>query len=127
MTEKEEVYRCNICGNIVEVFHIGTGKLECCQNPMELLEEREEGMGAEKHIPVLEETDEGVKVKVGSLPHPMEENHCIEWVEVVTGDQVHRKVLKPGDAPEAEFKLKLDDISQIVVREYCSIHGLWRS
>lgn len=127
MTEKEEIYRCNICGNMVEVLHIGTGKLECCQNTMELLKEREEGTGPEKHIPVLEETDQGVKIKVGSIPHPMEENHCIEWVEVVADDQIYRKVLKPGDVPEAEFNLKLDDISQIQIREYCSIHGLWKS
>lgn len=127
MTGKEEIYRCNICGNMVEVLHIGTGKLECCQNTMELLGEREEGIGPEKHIPVLEETDQGVKVKIGSIPHPMEENHCIEWMEVIADDQVHRKVLKPGNAPEAEFNVKMDDISQIRVREYCSIHGLWRS
>lgn len=127
MTENEEVYRCNVCGNMVEVLHLGTGKLECCQIPMELLEEREEGTGPEKHIPILEKTEEGVKVKVGSTPHPMDENHCIEWVELITNGQVRRKMLKPGDAPEAEFKVKLDDISQVQVREYCSIHGLWKS
>ncbi len=127
MTDEEQIYRCNICGNMVEVVHIGTGKLECCQNPMELLKEREEGTGYEKHLPVIEETDQGVKIKVGSLPHPMEENHCIEWVEIIANKQVYRKVLKPGDAPEAEFHLKLDDIGQIQIREYCSIHGLWKS
>lgn len=127
MTEREEIYRCNICGNIVEVLHSGTKNLECCKNPMELLKEKEEGMGVEKHVPVLEESDEGVKVSIGSIPHPMEEKHCIEWVEIVADGKVYRKVLKPGDAPEAEFKVKPEDISQVVVREYCSIHGLWRS
>lgn len=127
MTEKEEIYRCNICGNIVEVLHNGNGKLECCENPMILLEEKKEGMGAEKHIPVLEETDEGIKVKVGSIPHPMEERHCIEWVEVIADGKVYRKTLKPDDAPQAEFNVKPEDVSQVVVREYCSIHGLWRS
>lgn len=127
MTEKNEVYRCNICGNMVEVLHIGTGKLVCCENNMELLEEKEEGTGPEKHLPVLEETEKGVKVKVGSTAHPMEENHCIEWVELVADNQVYRKILKPGDIPEAEFDVKLKDISQIGLREYCSIHGLWKS
>lgn len=127
MTNKQEVYRCNICGNMVEVLHIGTGKLVCCENPMEPIKERESGVGPEKHLPVLEETDNGVKVKIGSIPHPMEDNHCIEWVEIIVDNQVHRKALKPGDKPEAEFNIKPDDIDQIQVREYCSIHGLWKS
>ena len=127
MSEKNEVYRCNICGNMVEVLHIGTGKLICCENPMELLNEKEEGTGPEKHLPVIEETEKGVKVKVGSTPHPMEENHCIEWVELIADNQVYRKILRPGDMPEAEFDIKLKDISQIGLREYCSIHGLWKS
>ncbi len=127
MTDKEEIYRCNICGNMVEVLHIGTGKLVCCGNPMELLEEKEGGVGPEKHLPLVEEIDHGVKVKIGSIPHPMEENHCIEWVEIIADDQIYRKVLKPGDKPEAEFNVRVEDVSQIQVREYCSIHGLWKS
>lgn len=127
MTEKKQVYRCNICGNIVEVLHIGTGKLTCCENQMELLTEKEDGTGPEKHLPVIEETENGVKVKVGSNPHPMEENHCIEWVEMIADNKVYRKAFKPGDVPEAEFNVKLDDISQVILREYCSIHGLWKS
>lgn len=126
MTSEKTVYRCNICGNIIEVLHTGDGELVCCDIPMDLLTERIEGTGQEKHIPILEETEDGVKVKVGSMPHPMEDKHCIEWVEVIAGDEVYRKVLNPGDEPEAEFKLKLGDISQIEVREYCNIHGLWR-
>jgi len=127
MTENKEVYRCNICGNIVEVLHLGTGKLICCENQMELLKEKEEGTGSEKHLPVLEETDKGIKIKVGSLPHPMEDNHCIEWVEVIADNKIYRKVFKPGDKPEAEFDIKPGDVEQIELREYCSIHGLWRS
>lgn len=125
MSEINEIYRCNICGNITEVLHIGVGKMECCGNPMKLLTEKTEDMGAEKHVPVIEETGEGVKVKVGSIPHPMEENHHIEWVEVVTDDRIYRKVLNPGDTPQAEFELNPDDI--IELREYCSIHSLWKS
>lgn len=127
MTEIEEIYRCNICGNIVEVLHNSKGTLECCKNPMELLKERKDGVGPEKHLPVIEKTDNGVKVKIGSIPHPMEENHCIEIMEIISNDKLYRKFLKPGDKPEAEFNIKTDDISQIVVREYCSIHGLWKS
>lgn len=127
MTENNEIYRCDICGNIVEVLHSGPGDLVCCKNPMILLEEKEEEAGFEKHLPVLEKTDKGIKIKVGSIPHPMEENHYIEWVEVIADDKVYRKVLKPGDAPEAEFDVKLDDVNQLQLREYCSIHGLWKS
>jgi superoxide reductase len=127
MTQKQEIYRCNICGNIVEVLHNSTGILECCKNPMELLNEKEEGTGTEKHLPVIEETDEGVKVKIGSIPHPMEENHCIEMVEIITDGNIFRKLLKPGDKPEAEFEIKKEDINKIQIREYCSIHGLWKS
>ncbi|MCE5213579.1 MAG: desulfoferrodoxin [Methanobacterium sp.] len=127
MTEKQEIYRCNICGNIVEILHNSNGILECCKNPMELLKEKEEGVGTEKHLPVMEETNECVKVKIGSIPHPMEENHCIEMVEILADGKIYRKLLKPGDKPEAEFKLNKKDINQIQIREYCSIHGLWRS
>lgn len=126
MTEEKEIYRCNICGNMVEVLHLGTGKLMCCGNPMEQLHEREEGTGPEKHVPVLEETGSRIKVKVGSVPHPMGENHCIEWLEVIVDGRIYRKQLKPGDAPEAEFELKPEDVQQIKLREYCSIHGLWK-
>jgi superoxide reductase len=127
MTEKTEIYRCNICGNIVEVKHIGTGKLVCCDNPMELLKEKEDGVGPEKHLPIIEKTDNGVKVKIGSIPHPMEENHCIEWVEIIAEDKLYSKFLKPGEKPEAEFNIKLEDINKVQLREYCSVHGLWKS
>lgn len=127
MTEEMQVYRCNICGNITEVLHLGVGKLVCCDNKMQLLEEKREGLGSQKHIPVIEEIPDGIKVKIGSLSHPMEENHCIEWIEIIVDDQIYRKVLKPGDKPEAEFKIDMDDVDEVVVREYCSIHGLWVS
>ena len=127
MTEEKQVYRCNICGNITEILHLGAGKLVCCGNEMQLLKEKTEGTGAEKHIPVIEKTDNGIKVKVGSLSHPMEENHCIEWIEVIANDKIYRKVLKPGDKPEAEFKIDVNDINEVSAREYCSIHSLWKS
>lgn len=127
MTEERQVYRCNICGNMVEVIHLGTGRLVCCGQQMQLLEEKTSGVGPEKHVPVVEKTDRGVKVKIGSISHPMDENHCIEWIEIVADGRVYRKALKPGDKAEAEFNIKLEDINSVSAREYCSIHGLWES
>jgi len=124
MTILKQVYRCNVCGNIVEVLHAGKGQLVCCGQPMELLGEKTEDVGLEKHVPVIEATDRGIKVKVGEVPHPMEEKHYIEWVEVIADGESCRKFLKPGDKPEAEFEIR----PQIVAaREYCNIHGLWKS
>lgn len=122
MTKKLQVYRCEVCGNIVEVLHEGAGELVCCNQPMKLLEEQTEEQGKEKHVPVVEKTDAGIKVKVGSVPHPMEEKHYIEWVAVHTDAGVFRKFLKPGEKPEADFEIKQDVLK---AREYCNIHGLW--
>ena len=124
MTNVNEVYRCNVCGNIVEVLHAGAGELVCCGQPMELLKEKTEDEGQEKHVPVIEKTDTGIKVKVGSVPHPMEENHYVEWIEVIAGGKVYRKFLKPGEKPEAEFKINAGDVE---AREYCNVHGLWKA
>ncbi|PIN72100.1 desulfoferrodoxin [Candidatus Woesearchaeota archaeon CG08_land_8_20_14_0_20_47_9] len=122
MTELKQVYRCNICGNIVEVLHTGVGELVCCGQPMELLKEKTADQGKEKHVPIIEKTGAGVKVKIGSVPHPMEEKHYIEWIEVIADGRSCRKFLKPGEAPEAEFQIKAEKIS---AREYCNVHGLW--
>jgi len=124
MTELKQTYKCNVCGNIVEVLHVGVGQLVCCGQPMELLKEKTEDIGQEKHVPVIEKMDERIKVKVGSVSHPMEENHYIEWIEVIADDRVYRKFLNPGDKPEADFKIEADKIE---AREYCSVHGLWKS
>ena len=124
MTERNQVYKCNVCGNIVEVLHAGAGELVCCGQPMELLKEKTEDAGQERHVPVIEKTGKGVKVKVGSVPHPMEENHYIEWIEITADGRNCRKFLKPGEKPEAEFGIKAEKIQ---AREYCNVHGLWRS
>ena len=124
MTELRQVYKCNVCGNIVEVLHTGVGKLVCCGQPMELQKEKTEDVGREKHVPVIEKTESGVKVKIGSVPHPMEEKHYIEWIEVIADGKSCRKFLKPGDEPEADFIIKADSIE---AREYCNVHGLWKS
>jgi len=124
MVKLKEVYKCNVCGNIVEVVHAGVGELVCCRQPMELLVEKLQDAGNEKHVPVIEKTANGVKVKVGSIPHPMEEKHFIEWIELSADDAVYRKFLKPADKPEAEFCVTAKKLS---ARDYCNIHGLWKS
>ncbi len=124
MTELRQIYKCNICGNIVEVIHIGVGQLICCGQPMELLKEKTEDVGLEKHVPVIEKTGNKVKVKIGSIPHPMEEKHYIEWIEIIVDDQTCRKFLKPREKPEAEFETTAEKIQ---AREHCSIHGLWKT
>ncbi len=124
MAGLKRIYKCNVCGNIVEVLHAGVGELVCCGQPMELLKGKTKDVGLEKHVPVIEKTDAGIKVKIGSVPHPMEENHHIEWVEIIADGEVFRKFLKPSDKPEAEFEIKTE---MIEAREYCNIHGLWKS
>jgi superoxide reductase len=122
MAEKLQVYKCEICGNIVEVLHSGKGELVCCEKPMNLLKEKTEDEGNEKHVPVIEKVDNGIKVKVGSITHPMEEKHYIEWIEIIVDGKAYREFLKPGVSPEAFFKVEGEDIT---AREYCNIHGLW--
>ncbi len=122
MTKKLQIYKCDICGNIIEVLHEGVGELVCCGQPMNLFEEKTQEEGKEKHLPVLEKTDKGITVKVGSVTHPMEEKHYIEWIEAIANGKVYRQFLEPGDAPEAMFDIEADNVK---VREYCSIHGLW--
>ena len=124
MTKKLEIYKCNICGNIVEILHMGAGQLICCGQPMVLLPIKTQEEGREKHVPVIEKTKKGIKVKVGSIAHPMEEKHYIEFIEVFTGDRIVRKFLKPNDMPEAEFQ-EFDTNAR--ARELCTIHGLWSS
>ncbi len=119
-----QVYKCQVCGNIVEVLHVGGGTLVCCGQDMNLLQEKAQDEGNEKHLPVIEVIDSGVKVKVGSLQHPMEEDHFIQWIEVITKEKSYREFLLPGKGPEAEFCVKKDDI--IAVRELCNKHGLWK-
>jgi len=124
MTQKNEVYKCPLCGNVVEVLHTGAGELVCCGQPMEVMTENTVDAAKEKHVPVVEKTDKGYKVTVGSVAHPMEEKHWIEWIELVTDCAVYRADLKPGDAPEAVF---CTDADTVTARAYCNLHGLWKS
>lgn len=124
MTERLQVYKCEVCGNIVEVLHEGEGELVCCKQPMKLLVENTVDAAKEKHVPVVEKTAEGIKVKVGSVAHPMEEKHYIEWIEIIADGKAYRQFLKPGDTPEATFNIAAE---QVTVREYCNLHGLWKA
>jgi superoxide reductase len=124
MAARLEIYKCEVCGNIVEVLHGGEGTLVCCGKPMVIQKENTVDASREKHVPVMEKTAQGVKVKVGSAPHPMEEKHYIEWIEVVAGGRAYREFLKPGGAPEATFCV---DGRIEMVREYCNLHGLWKA
>lgn len=124
MAKKHQIYKCDTCGNIVEVLHGGDGDLVCCGEEMKLFEEKTADEGKEKHVPVIEPSGDAVKVKVGSNPHPMEEKHYIEWVEITDGGTVCKQFLKPGDDPEAVFKAAGTGVT---AREYCNVHGLWKS
>lgn len=124
MTKLLEVYKCEVCGNIVELVHTGAGELVCCGQPMKLMVENTVDAAKEKHVPVVEPTADGFKVKVGSVIHPMEAKHYIEWIEVIADGEAYRHFFKPGDTPEASFCLKTD---KITAREYCNLHGLWKS
>ncbi len=123
MAERLEVYKCDACGNIVEVIHGGGGELVCCGEAMQLLVENTVDAAKEKHVPVIEQVEGGVKVKVGDVAHPMEEKHYIEWIEIIDGDKADRQFLNPGEAPEAVFKTSS---ANVTAREYCNLHGLWK-
>ncbi len=122
--EKLQVYKCNVCGNMVELIRAGGGKLVCCNEPMELLAENTTDAAQEKHVPVIEKADGGIKVKVGSVPHPMQQDHYIDWIEAIVDGMTCRQFLKPDDAPEAVFQVEGADVS---ARAYCNLHGLWKS
>jgi len=124
MAQRLEVYKCDLCGNIVEVLVGSDGTLTCCDQAMTLLSENTVDAAKEKHVPVIEKIDGGVKVKVGEVAHPMEDKHFIQWIEIIADGQIYRKFLNPGDAPEAEFKVTADNI---VAREYCNLHGHWKA
>jgi len=124
MPKKLEIYKCSICGNIVEVLYGAEGQLVCCGKPMDLLDEKTADSTKEKHVPVIEKISGGYKVTVGSTLHPMTQEHHIEWIELLADGKAYRQFLAPGDQPIAQFKIEADKVS---AREYCNIHGLWKS
>lgn len=132
MTELKQIYKCSVCGNMVEVLHTGAGELVCCGKPMELMAPKTADEGTEKHLPVIEELPanvcrgkDGFKIKVGEQAHPMTADHYIEWIEIVTADgKAGKKFLKPGDLPESDFYTRMDVVGS---RAYCNVHGLWEA
>lgn len=124
MAKNLELYKCAVCGNIVEVFQAGPGALVCCNQPMALQAENTVDASLEKHVPVIEKNGNSITVKVGSIPHPMEDAHYIQWIELIADNKIYRQELKPGQAPEAVFPITA---ANITVREYCNLHGQWKS
>ena len=123
MVQRMEIYKCGICGNVVEVFRGGKGALVCCGKPMQLEAENTTDAAQEKHVPLVEKVEEGFKVTVGSTLHPMEEKHLIEWIELDDGETIHRKHLRPGEPPVVVFRIRAEKAR---ARAYCNLHGLWR-
>jgi len=126
MTKLNDIYRCNVCGNMVEIVKESVGELICCNQPMELLEERQLDVGPEKHIPIIEKDGDKIVVKVGEVPHPMVEEHHICFVELFFGDKIYREFLDDGDEPKAIFEV-CADVDKLRARGYCNVHGLWHS
>ncbi|MFP4178761.1 MAG: desulfoferrodoxin [Spirochaetaceae bacterium] len=124
MAKLQGIYKCEICGNIVEVLHEGPGDLVCCGENMKLYDEKTADSSTEKHVPVIEKSAEGYKVTVGSTLHPMKDEHYIEWIELIADGKSYRQFLKPGDEPVAEFCVEASSVS---AREYCNVHGLWKA
>jgi superoxide reductase len=124
MAQFKEIYKCEVCGNIIEVLHAGSGKVVCCGKEMKLFKENTVDAAVEKHVPVVDQKGSAVTVKVGSIEHPMEEKHYIEFIEVMTDAKIYRQYLKPGEKPVAEFEVAGAVVS---VREYCNLHGLWKN
>ncbi len=124
MAERLEVYKCDVCGNIVEVLVGGKGELVCCNQPMRLMKENTVDASLEKHVPVIEKGANGITVKVGSAPHPMEEKHYIQWIELIVDGKVYRQFLTPGGTAEAFFPITGE---KVTAREYCNLHGLWKA
>lgn len=123
-TSKLQVFKCELCGNMVESIHAGPGELVCCGQAMKLFEENSVDAAVEKHVPVVEKIEGGYKVKVGDVAHPMGEDHYIEWIELIAGGKAYREFLEPGAVPEATF---LVNANEVTVRAYCNLHGLWKS
>ena len=125
MTKQLQVYKCIACGNIVQVLHAADGDLICCGSPLVLLEEGTTDAAKEKHVPVITKTPTGYKVAVGSVAHPMDEKHWIQWIELVADGVSYTRFLNPGEAPEAEFCIA--GAKNVYAREFCNLHGHWRA
>ncbi|MDD2555872.1 MAG: desulfoferrodoxin [Syntrophaceticus sp.] len=116
-------YRCETCGNMVELINKGGGELVCCGKPMTKLEANTTDASQEKHVPAVARQGGQLSVEVGSVIHPMTEKHYIEWIAVVTDNGIERVALSPGNEPKTVFCDKAD----ADVYSYCNLHGLWKA
>ncbi|MDE7469480.1 MAG: desulfoferrodoxin [Desulfovibrionaceae bacterium] len=123
-TKRNDVYKCNHCGTMMQVLHEGNIPV-CCGTVMERLEPNTQDASQEKHVPFIEKIDGGYKVTVGSVEHPMEEAHYIEWIQLIAGESVHTVFLHPGEKPSATFTISTNE--PITTLEYCNLHGLWKA
>ncbi|MBN1437427.1 MAG: desulfoferrodoxin [Sedimentisphaerales bacterium] len=123
MANRLELYKCDKCGNVIEMIWGDYRHMLCCGTMMHPVEAKTADAKTEKHVPVIEKVPGGFKVTVGSVPHPMEENHYIQWIEIQADGKVYTEYLKPGMAPEATFTI---DAEKVTAREYCNVHGLWK-
>lgn len=124
MNKLNNVYKCDSCGNMVEMVHASGGQLVCCGDPMKHLNENTTDAAVEKHVPAINVTGNRVEIIVGSVEHPMTDDHYIEWIELITQNEVFRKQLQPGEKPQAVFQI---DTDKFTARAYCNLHGLWKS
>ena len=125
VNNEKEIFKCEICGNIVSIVEVGGGELVCCGEPMKLLEEKTSAEeGKEKHVPVIENNNGLIRIKLGEIPHPMEVGHYIEWIEIIANGKTYKKYLTEGDDPEFTFVI---DAENVIARAYCNVHGLWKS
>ena len=125
MAKQFEIYKCDLCGNVFEVITAGSGVTSCCGKEMKLLAENTVDASKEKHVPVVQKTPDGIMVNVGSVAHPMDPDHYIQWIEVLAPHgQAYMHLLKPGEKPQAAFPVKPDGL---IVREYCNKHGVWKA
>jgi len=123
MPKTLEIYKCEVCGNMIEMIHGGVGQLVCCNEPMKQFTENTVDAAKEKHVPVVEKIDNNYRVAVGSVAHPMEEKHYIEWIELIADGKAYRQFLNPGDEPKTTFTT---NATNVTIREYCNLHGLWK-
>lgn len=124
MAQLNEVYKCNVCGNIVQIIHSSPAPLSCCNQKMALMAENTVDAAKEKHVPVIAIGENSITVTVGSVAHPMEEAHNIEWIELLADGKSYRQFLKPGAKPEAVFPVIG---KKVTAREYCNLHGHWKA
>ncbi len=123
MSTRNDIYKCSVCGQMVEVINGTKPLMICCKQEMEKLTENTTDAAVEKHIPVIEKIEGGYRVFVGEVEHPMVEEHWIEWIELIAGDKVYKQYFNSGQKPEAFFKI---DEEEITARAYCNLHGLWK-